>query len=304
MPSIKIIKGELADSQRDDRVVPYKLYYPENIDRPPVIIWSHGFGGSRDGAAFLSRYLAEQGFALFHLTHIGTDTSLWEGKPGHPWDILRKAKIDRAVTVNRFKDIPFVIDRLETLDIPLDNENIGMSGHSFGALSTQVACGQLFPDADNILKSYADSRIAAGIAYSPVPIDHLGPDNVEGDAMDERIYNEISKPILYMTGTDDTAPIGGAPYTHRFTVFENTGAKDKYLLVKNGGDHMVYNGTRGKLGDQDNRERLEDMIKTFSYHFWNAYLRGDNDSLAWLNGQGARNYLKNDGDFTHPSSAA
>ena len=53
-------RGEFVDSDRDDRVVPYKIYYPveHDLKKMPVIVWSHGFGGSRDGASFISRFIA------------------------------------------------------------------------------------------------------------------------------------------------------------------------------------------------------------------------------------------------------
>ena len=101
-------KDEFIDAARNDRAVPYKIYYPDLPagERAPVIIWSHGFGGNRDGAAFLSRYLASYGYVVAHLTHIGTDSSLWEGKDGHPWDILRKTKVSRETTLDRFRPRP------------------------------------------------------------------------------------------------------------------------------------------------------------------------------------------------------
>ena len=84
---VLVSKGEWGDASRGGRVVPYKIYTPDLAagETAPVVLWSHGFGGSRDGASFLSRYLASHGYHIVHLTHIGTDTSLWEGKEGHPW---------------------------------------------------------------------------------------------------------------------------------------------------------------------------------------------------------------------------
>ena len=107
-------RGEFVDESRDGRIVPYKLYYPADYEggRLPVIFWSHGFGGNRDGAAFLSRFLTAHGYILMHITHHGTDSSLWEGKEGHPWDVLRKAKIPRETTLARFADVPFALDQL------------------------------------------------------------------------------------------------------------------------------------------------------------------------------------------------
>ena len=231
-------KGEFVDAARGDRRVPYKIYLPDapDLETLPVVLWSHGFGGSRDGASFLSRFLASHGIMMVHMTHVGTDTSLWEGRPGHPWDILRKAKVSRATTIHRFMDVPFVIDQLyewcaEHLDIAgaANLDGIGMSGHSFGALSTQVAAGQMFPDENEVYRLYGDPRIVAGISYSPVPIDHLGPDDAKNVIAPEGIYGGIDRPMMYMTGTEDSSPIGGAPYTHRRVVFDHT-AHDLSLI--------------------------------------------------------------------------
>ncbi|MFP4313809.1 MAG: alpha/beta hydrolase family protein, partial [Alphaproteobacteria bacterium] len=113
-------RGEFVDESRQNedgsvRSVPYKIYHPADADNKkfPLILWSHGFGGNRDGAGFISRYVASHGYIIAHLTHHGTDSSLWEGKEGHPWDILRQTKVGRPTTVNRFKDIPFVLDSLQ-----------------------------------------------------------------------------------------------------------------------------------------------------------------------------------------------
>ena len=280
-------KGEFIDVARGGRVVPYKIYYPaeHNLDKVPVIIWSHGFGGNRDGAAFLSRFLAGQGYAVVQPTHIGTDSSLWEGKPGHPWDILKDYKVPRAVTLDRFRDIPFVLDQLpgwaaENPDVPaLDFARIGMSGHSFGALTTQVMAGQMIPDLQDRLISLHEPRFKAGIAYSPVAVGSVIEDT---GASAQEVYGSIAMPLLHMTGTEDFSPIGGEPYEHRLVVYESSGHPEKYLLVKEGGDHMVYNGTRGKLEANPLRAQHEETIKAVSLAFWNAYLKDDERAREWL----------------------
>jgi predicted dienelactone hydrolase len=152
---VALKRGEFVDLARNGRAVPYKIYHPitQGPDKVPLIIWSHGFGGNRDGASFISRFLAAHGYMIVHITHDGTDSSLWEGKPGHPWDILRQAKIPRSATLNRMRDVPFALDCLHewARDNPdigpwMDFNRIGMSGHSFGAMTTQVMAGMLFPD--------------------------------------------------------------------------------------------------------------------------------------------------------------
>ena len=177
---ILIKKDALVDENRGGRTVPIKFYYPSEASaKMPLIVWSHGLGGGVDGANFLSRHFAENGFMVMHVQHPGTDISLWEGKDGHPWDIIRATHIPRSATLDRFADVPFVLDHLpdwmgqnsEIGDL-IDVSRMGMSGHSFGALTTQVMAGQLFPDEDEALRSYKDARFMCGIAYSPVPAPH------------------------------------------------------------------------------------------------------------------------------------
>lgn len=284
---VLIKKDALIDEARDNRRIPLKFYYPGNYDvnegsRLPVIVWSHGLGGSVDGASFISRYIASQGYVILHIQHHGTDSSLWEGKPGHPWDIIRNMKIPRESTLARFLDVPFVLDHLddllethEAIGEIADVNCIGMSGHSFGALTTQVVGGQMFPDEGGNLKRFKEDRFKAGIAYSPVPIAHL--------ALDEPadIYGSIDLPMLYMTGTDDSSPVEGWDYTKRLVVHEHAGA-EKFLHILKDGDHMVYNGSRGKLGDNPLREVHETDIKQTALAFWNAKLKDDQDAQAWL----------------------
>lgn len=281
-------RGEFVDSSRGGREVPYKIYHPDVTDIPaqPVIIWSHGFGGNRDGASFISRYLAGQGYTIVHITHLGTDSSLWEGKDGHPWDILREAKITRETTLNRMYDVPFVLDQLPiwAKENPeagaiMDLSRIGMSGHSFGAMTTQVMAGMRIPDLDGNLQSIRDERLSSGIVYSPVPIAHLT------DAPHSEVYGGIEIPLFHMTGTEDESPLEGYGYKHRLLVRDHAGHPEQYTQILQGGDHMVYNGTRGKLANNPLREEQEREIIHASHAFWDAYLKNDQGARKWLEGR-------------------
>ncbi len=308
---VELRKGEFIDEDRSARLVPYKIYYPvaHNMEKVPIIIWSHGFGGNRDGAAFLSRFVAEHGYIVVHITHIGTDSTLWEGKDGHPWDILKKHKVKRETTLSRFADVPFALDRLKIWadEHPeagkyMDFDHIGISGHSFGALTTQVMAGMLFPNKKEELTSYREERFKAGILYSPVTISHLGPDEAfdasASDSVTYNAYNSIDIPLMHMTGTDDSSPINGEDYRHRLVVYEHSGHPEKYLLVKKGGDHMVYNGTRGKLAVNEKRELHENHIKIGSLAFWDAYLKEDKSAMEWLK-TGFQEWLADEADLKH-----
>ena len=298
---VLILRDTLVDGARDNRPVKLKVYYPVNhtLTKLPIIFWSHGLGGSVDGAAFLSRFISSHGYVVVHLQHKGTDSSLWEGQKGHPWDIIRKAHIPRQVTLDRFADVPFVLNHLEQwmgahpdVAAHADLSNIAMSGHSFGAMTTQVMCGMMFPDEGGRLRSFRETRFKCGMVYSPVPIQHLALD----DPRD--IYGGIDRPMFFMTGTDDDSPIEGWGYQKRLMVHEHTDDADKHLLVIKDGDHMVFNGSRGKLGDNPNRARHEDIIKIMSLAYWDMKMKNDPAATNWLTQGGAVTWLAQDGKLS------
>jgi hypothetical protein len=296
-----IKKGEFVDKDRSNRVVPYKLYYPEinNIEEKlPLVIWSHGLGGGRDGAAFLSRFIAGHGYYVLNIQHQGTDTSIWEGKDGHPWDVIRATHISRRTTLQRFKDIPFVINELEMLskDFSLmsktaDLDKIGMSGHSFGAITTQIMAGQKLGK-NNRFYSLKDNRIKAGIAYSMSP-------TYNHDQPHEIIYGGISIPMFYMTGTEDNSPISNKSYHYRLPIFEHAQTPDQHLVVLDKGDHMVFAGSRGKLGSNPNRKEHEKIIKILSLAFWEAYLKNNQKAKAWLSGSAIAKWLGDNANYKY-----
>ena len=70
---VEVITYDWLDAPRN-RQVPVKLYYPKTSPGPcPVIVFSHGLGGSRDGYEYLGRHWAEQGQVAIHVTHPGSN---------------------------------------------------------------------------------------------------------------------------------------------------------------------------------------------------------------------------------------
>jgi len=296
---ILIKRGKLVDDSRNGRVIPFKLYHPveHDWDKLPVIIWSHGLGGSVDGAGYLARFIASHGYIVINIQHHGTDTSLWEGKPGHPWDIIRATPIPRIDIIKRFQDVDFVVSQLQTatFDFPdvlpfMDVKALGMSGHSFGALTTQVMAGQKFPDHNGTPVSLRNKKFKCGILYSPTPIHTMTK------AADKDIYGGLSIPLLYLTGTKDSSPVEGFDYIERLRVFNNSGAPDQYLAIFKDGDHMVFSGSRGQLEENPHRDVHESMIKIMSLAFWEAHLRGDKAAKAWLTNGGLADFAGESAD--------
>src|SRR5581483_9906365 len=79
--AVATVKYDWLDQKRD-RKVPVKIYYPQTGSGPfPVIIFSHGLGGSRDGYEYLGRYWASHGYVSVHLQHLGSDSSILTNVP-------------------------------------------------------------------------------------------------------------------------------------------------------------------------------------------------------------------------------
>lgn len=291
---IAITRGEWFDDARHNRKISYKVYCPTETGKGPfpVIIWSHGLGGSRDGAGFISRFISSHGYIIVHTQHPGTDSSLWEGKPGHPWDVIRATHIPRSATLQRLKDVPFVLSKLSTLDCAplMDMTRVGMSGHSFGAMTTQVMAGQRRGFGKHIYSLF-QNIFKAAIAYSPSP--NL---KKKGHAPTD-FYGGIQIPLLMMTGTDDDSPLENFGYKDRLEVFDYSGGPDQHLLVLDHGDHMVYNGSRGKLDANPKRNVHEDIIKIISLAFWDGYLKDDHIAKRWLTDGSVQTWLADEATY-------
>ena len=267
--SVSITRGDWVDPDRDDRKIPYKLYTPKDSqEKLPLIIWSHGLGGGRDGAGFLSRYIASYGYAVLNIQHAGTDIGLWMGKPGHPWDAIRATKITDEVKFARFHDVHFVLKQLDRLEADIDTTAMGMSGHSMGAMTTQVMAGMKFRD-----QSFKSEAFKAFIAYSHMP------------CRDESAqpYADMDQPIFMMTGTEDDSPVDGYDYTARMDVYDQMPeSTDKKALILKDGDHMVFAGSRGQLPGYDKIPLHEEIIKLSSLAWWEYSLKGDEQAKQWL----------------------
>jgi len=172
----------------------------------------------------------------------------------------------------------------------MDMSKIGMSGHSFGAMTTQVMAGQRRGVGHRQYTLY-DPRFKAGIVYSPVPIKD------KKNHAPQDFYGGIKIPLLMMTGTDDASPIENFGYQERVEVYNYSGGPEQHLLVLNDGDHMVYNGSRGKLDANPKRDIHEKIIKILSLAFWDAYLKDDKSAKDWLTGKGITNWLADEGEY-------
>jgi len=185
--------------------------------------------------------------------------------------------------------VPAVLDQLakwnaetgNALVNRLDLQHVGMSGHSFGAQTTQAVAGQSVPI---VGQRNTDPRIKAAVVMSP------GGPRRGGDF--KAAFGDVKIPWLLMTGTKDTSPIGGQTIESRLAVYPALSAGDKYELVLHNAEHSAFT-ERALPGDQQSRNpNHHRVILALSTAFWDAFLTGDSSAREWLNGTGPRSVMQ------------
>jgi dienelactone hydrolase len=263
------------------RSVPVRLYLPDaaSADRPvPLVVFSHGIGGSRQGYSYLGRFWASQGYASLHLQHVGSDRNLWAGNPFELLARLQGAAQD-AEAVARVRDLSFALDQVLRSELAprLDAQRIVAAGHSYGANTTLLAAGATVQRNGTLLE-LRDPRIKAAIVLSAPPF--------YGEASPQQILGPVRVPSLHVTATDDIIRIPGyySGADDRVAVFDATGSARKTLAVFNGGSHSMFTDRAGTGGVQLNQQ-VKAATRELSLAFLNSVFKGDEAALAAWPGQ-------------------
>ncbi len=271
------------------REVPVKVRWSDvtiHTGPRPVLLFSHGLGGSREGGNVWGEAWASAGFVVLHLQHAGSDfpgvravASSFADKSG-----LRKAAGPEQLLA-RLRDVGFVLDEITRRHAASQDRwgsvrptQVGMSGHSFGAHTTLGMAGQRYAGFDGV----REPRLASFIAFSPaLPM--------AGDA--RRAFEPMTRPLLSITGTRDQDVIGsGATPERRMAVYGALPAGGKAQLVLQDADHMTFGGQTGRAVEIVAREAVTRDLQT-AHHasvasittdWWRATLLDDAAARARL----------------------
>jgi predicted dienelactone hydrolase len=284
--------------------IPLKVLFPRDIDgHTPVIIFSHGAGGSKDSYSGLTRHWASYGYVVMQPSH--DDSIALRREEGEPGDNMRgalqTALHDESAWQNRPRDISFIIDSFDEIehDVPelrhkLDRDHIGVAGHSFGGFTAESSsCATIKLSGGQVLDLH-DKRIKAALVLSGEGPGEMG--------FYDGSFKHCDLPMMSMTGTRDRAANGWTP-EWREQIYSLSPSPDKYFLNLRGASHFTFvgrtspetvsaGGQPGPPSDRRSRRLIAksapDETQLFGYvqvastAFWDAYLMRDAAALNYL----------------------
>lgn len=232
-----------AARQRD---IPVRLYWPSGASAAtpvPLVVFSHGLGGSRTGYSYLGRHWASLGFASLHVQHSGSDRSVWTGNVFTLFGNLQTAASE-SNALDRAKDVSFAITQIlqsKNYGAQINADAIAVGGHSYGA-NTAMLIGGATVERDGKPFTLRDDRVKALILISAPPF------TGEGDM--GKILRPIKVPTLHVTGTDDIIRVPGyySDVADRVAVFDAVIAPSKVLTVFKGATHSIFTDRSSPAG--------------------------------------------------------
>jgi dienelactone hydrolase len=283
----------LHDAERK-KDLPIRIHYPSADGSYPVIVFSHGAGGSKECCAELARHWASHGYVVIQVTHAdsirlrrqqGERASL-----GQAMGEAIRGLLEPEVRRQRTRDISFTLDSLRVLErqVPelkgkLDAERIGVGGHSAGALTAMLLGGtQSFSEGAGDL---TDPRPRAFLLLSAQGRGPLG--------FTEESWRGFTRPMMNMTGSRDLS-VGGRGPEWRKDPYDFSPPGGKYHVYIEGANHGSFIGNlsggmaawlRGESVQGEalrEQEAIFNWVKVACIVFWDAYLKDDAPARTYL----------------------
>lgn len=259
----------LRDTKRK-KDLPLRINYPDGKGPFPIVLFSHGAWGCKDGHIGMTELWASHGYVTIQPDHQDSrnlGVKIGDQKVFEYWE-------------SRPADISFILDSLGALEkkVPdlageMDRQRIGVSGHSYGANTAQLVGGtKILPDNK---KRFEDKRVTAVALLSG-----QGP----GEMLTERSWEDFTKPLLVITGSRDGPTRTGKPAEWRKSPYELSPPGGKHLVWLEGMDHGLggVSGLKDGLYKFQTNEDHVKYTKIVTLAFWDAYLKDSLEARAYL----------------------
>lgn len=263
----------------------------------PLLVFSHGAGGSRNAFPGLQDLLASHGYICIAPTH--SDSYSLKEKPSDARELAtpdgRRNLLASVKLADRARDCSLILDRIAEIapGVPINNDQLAIAGHSAGAFATQIlagvkvrggALGQVGRGQAIRMTSAPEPRFKAAVIIS-------GQGTASRSLADDS-WSAIKIPILVFSGSLDGSPpqMGGETGQTRRHPFEKSrgtanGGPPAYLVYFEGGTHSAYSGKGSTLlGERPttDADQIEQATNAAVLTFLNAHLRADPKALDIL----------------------
>ncbi len=283
----------LFDSSRH-RDLPVRVLYPEGPGPFPVIVFSHGAGGSPRTHDSLTRFWATHGFVVLAPGHAdgaaaGASDPAKQGFREPRGDAVH----DPKGWENRARDLAFVAAataaveaRVAALQGKLDEAHVGVGGQSYGAFSAMLLAGATVDVSKREkAKSFSDPIPKAYLLLSPPGRGQQG--------LTEESWASVQAPLMVVTGTRDPG-VKNQDASWRLDAYQLSPPGGKYALFIEGASHFSLTGLAAEPGatlphvagkkalTADEEVAVFKDVKIASLAFWEAYLKGDANAMTFL----------------------
>jgi predicted dienelactone hydrolase len=292
---------ELVDwrDESRDRTIGAKIFAPDPEAAPgkrPTIIFSHGYGESRESFNWLGEYWAQHGYVAIFLTHPGSDRKA-----------LQERGIPRGeIEINfdpRPADIRFVLDLLESgehdselLRGRVDMDRLAMAGQCMGSSTALFMVGMEIKREDGTTYSDPDPRFDVVVAMSPqMPRSKMLEGTRAGAAafalgegaqreLYEGSWAKIDVPALIITGTRDYELFPAVRRNPKLIrmAYDGLPPGDRYLVEIVGAEHSAFTESEPWYRSGPRDPRHHGWMAEATTAFFDAYLQGDEEAREWL----------------------
>ncbi len=261
------------------RTIEVRVFAPSTAGVYPVVLYSHGMGGSPFAqAANVAAALADLGYIVIAPTHLDSFRT-----PAEIQDDFY-ARMGPAA-IHRVADIQFLLDSAAGLVANLsgyaaDLSDATVAGHSLGAFTAALLTGMTSalpeladPAAGNPygIASIADPRFKQALLLSPqgVATNSTGTFGLSADSWDG-----VDVPTLTITGKLDGG-FDGQGYHDRLQGFDSAPGIGKHAVVVAGADH-------GQIGGDLSDPAVNAAVTQAAGLFLQSYVGGSGAALDVL----------------------
>lgn len=300
------LKGESREEPLEVRA---RLPVVAKADPLPVVIFSHGAGGSSDAFPDLCEHWASHGYVVLNPTH--SDSVKLRKAKGEKLDPnrgLAQQVVGGVKLKDRKADITLILDSLSNITgqavqahrelqgVKLDASRVALAGHSAGAMTSQMLAGVRFYGPLGLRGfSEPEPRIKSFILIS-------------GQGTGNRFFNkeswkDIAAPMLVIAGSEDYSPVSDEKPAQRCDPYTYAPAGDKFLVYIEGATHGSYAGKQVvrilKEKQPANLDYITDVTAFSTLAFLDMTLQGSAEARAYLTNHELLKYPGGHTDLAH-----